>query len=489
VIVSSGQMQASEAALFASGLTPESLMEEAGRGCAEAVRQFVPGPAHAILFVGRGHNGGDALVAGRWLRSWGWNVSARLAAAPEQLAPLTRLEWSRFEATPRGPDLGSRAPMVVLDGLLGIGARGPLREPLQGLAGEIHALGRQGARIVALDVPSGVDPDTGEVHPGAVAADLTLAIAHPKNGLLEDRALDAVGRLAVIPLPALADVPGDASRMLLTAATLGPWLPPRPYSTHKSAAGRVGIVAGSVGTTGAAVLCATGALRAGAGLVTVYCPLDAYPIIAGRAPAEAMVRPWTSAEEVAAGSFHALALGPGLGSHAAEVRPLVLKDARPAVVDADSLNDLARHGGLAALDDAPAARLLTPHPGELARLWPEGAPSRLETNRAVMARHRVPLLHKGSRTLVSAPGHPDAYNATGHPGMATGGIGDVLSGVCAAFLARGIPPYEAACLGSWLVGHAAELALLPGRAPEGLVAGDVADHLPEAMNNLRLGVY
>jgi NAD(P)H-hydrate epimerase len=244
-----------------------------------------------------------------------------------------------------------------------------------------------------------------------------------------------------------------------------------------------------MGLTGAAILCARGALRAGAGLVTVFCPAEAYPVIAARAPAEAMVRPWGTWRDVAEGTFHALALGPGLGRHAPEIRPLVLGDPRPAVVDADSLNDLALHGGLAALESAPGPRLLTPHPGELARLWPDGSATRLETNRALVARHRLALLHKGSRTLISAPDRPDAYNATGHPGMATGGIGDVLTGVCAALLARGTAPYEAACLGSWLVGHAAEWAVRSGRAPDGLLAGDVADHLPEAMNNLRLGVY
>jgi NAD(P)H-hydrate epimerase len=242
--------------------------------------------------------------------------------------------------------------------------------------------------------------------------------------------------------------------------------------------------------TGAACLAALGALRAGAGLVTVFCCREVYPVIAAQAPLEAMVRPLDTVNEIAALNFHALGIGPGLGAKAATVRSLVLQSPLPAVIDADSLNDLARSGGLELLGESASRRLLTPHPGELERLWPGAmAATRLETTRAVVERHAVTLLHKGARTLIAAPGRPVAANTTGHPGMATGGIGDVLTGVCTALLAGGLGTYEAACLGSWLIGRAAERALLPDRAPEGIVAGDVAAHLPEAIHDFRRGAY
>jgi NAD(P)H-hydrate epimerase len=489
MIVTCGQMQAAESAVFATGIEARDLMEQAGRGCAEAIRQFFPRPGHAVLFVGTGHNGEDALVAGRCLRSRGWHVTARCAVAPDQFAPLTRSQWERFQAEPDPGEPGTGVTVAV-DGLLGIGARGPMRDFLIPFADEMRDCRSRGAWVFALDLPSGLDGDTGEPYAGAVAADVTLAISHVKTGLLEDRAIDHVGRLVCIPLPDLAVAKGDSSRITLHASGMQDWWPVRPFSLHKSAAGRVGIIAGSPGMTGAACLAALGALRAGAGLVTVFCCREVYPVIAAQAPLEAMVRPLDTVNEIAALNFHALGIGPGLGAKAATVRSLVLQSPLPAVIDADSLNDLARAGGLELLGDSAPRRLLTPHPGELERLWPGAmAASRLETTRAVVERHGVTLLHKGARTLIAAPGRPVAANTTGHPGMATGGIGDVLTGVCTALLAGGLGTYEAACLGSWLIGRAAERALLPDRAPEGIVAGDVAAHLPEAIHDFRRGAY
>jgi NAD(P)H-hydrate epimerase len=489
MMVTCGQMQEAEAALFATGVQARALMEEAGRSCADAVCQFLPRPGHAILFVGRGHNGGDALVAGRWLRSRGWHVTVRCAVTPDQLAPLTRTEWELFQAEP-DPGETKSGVVAVLDGLLGIGARGPMREPLTALSEEMRLLRDQGAWVFAIDLPSGLDGDTGEPYAGAVIADVTLAIGCVKTGLVADQAIDHVGRLALIRLPELTVVEGDRSRVTLHAPELSSWWPVRPFSLHKSAAGRVGIVAGSEGMAGAACLASLGALRAGAGLVTVFCCREVYPIVAAKAPIEAMVRPFDTASEVVTMNVHALGIGPGLGDKAAAVRSLVIDSPVPAVIDADSLNDLARSGGLELLKDSASRRLLTPHPGELERLWPGAmTAARAETTRAVVERYGVTLLHKGARTLIGAPGRPVAANTTGHSGMATGGIGDVLTGVCAALLAGGAGTYEAGCLGSWLIGRAAELALLPGRAPEGIIAGDVAEHLPEAIQELRRGGY
>lgn len=490
MILTCAQMQAAEKALFATGVEAGPLMERAGRGCAEAIRQFCPGPGHALLFVGRGHNGGDALVVGRRLRACGWHVVARLAGAVEDLAPLTRTQWELFQAEPDAPEVLVPSEVVVVDGLLGIGARGPLRDALLEPAREMGRLRAMGARVFAIDIPSGLDGDSGEPYPGAVVADVTLTIGQVKRGLLEDRALDHVGRIVLIPLPEIVSGEGDTSRITLQASWLREWLPVRAFSTHKSAAGRVGIVAGSPGMTGAACLAALGALRGGAGLVTVFCHPEAYPVVASRAPAEVMVRPFDAAASVTGMQFHALGIGPGLGEYAEAARSLVMASPLPAVIDADSLNDLARAGGLGRLEAVADRRLVTPHPGELERLWPgAGEAPRLEVTRAVVERHGVTLLHKGARTLIGAPGKPVAYNTPGHPGMATGGIGDVLTGLCSALVAGGVPLYEAACLGSWLVGCAAELAVLPDRAGEGIAAGEVAEQLPRAIRCLRRGVF
>ncbi len=497
MIVTAAQIQSTERLLFDSGTDPESLMEPAGLAMAKAIAQFFPKPGHAVLFCGGGHNAGDALVAGRHLRAWGWRVTPRLAVDDSKFAPLTAKKWRELQELPEAPaaPISDAAPLVLVDGLLGVGARGPLRTPIDASAREMNALREiEGGFSVAVDLPTGVDPDTGQIQDGAVVADLTLTVSHVKAGLLEDGALDHVGRLALIPLNEIQPAKGDASRVLLEARHLRSALVRPPFSLHKGAAGRVGIVAGSRLYSGAAALAATGALRGGGGLVTVCCPEEAHGLVAARTPPEIMVRPLSDLREVMDLDFDAIGIGPGLTLEpSAAVLDIVAKDPRPLVVDADALNTLAASHVLAStLQNAPAARLLTPHPGEIARLDPELAarPSRLETARAFAGRYATTLLYKGSRTLIAHPDHPVAYNSTGSPGMATGGMGDLLTGLCTALAARGLPLYQAACAGSWLCGHAAELALAEGTwASEGLSPSDVALQLPRALNNLRRGVY
>jgi len=488
MILTCAQMKAAEDALFATGVEAEALMEKAGRGCAETILQHVTSSGRARIYIGKGHNGGDALVIGRYLRQNAWTVECVMAADREQLAPLTRKKLEEFEAIPN-PDHFQPGQTIVIDGLLGIGAKGPMRGNYGELAAAMNRARREdGALCFAIDIPSGVNGDTGEVYDGAVVADCTLTIAHVKAGLLEDQALDHVGQLELIPLPEIVASEGDDSRHTLHSPDLRYLFPPAPYSFHKGQAGRVGIVAGSRGLTGAAILSSRGALNAGGGLVTVFVREDIYPIIAAKAPEEVMVKPIRTLEEVQEFNLDAIGLGPGLGTeHEAEVLRLIQEDKRPMVIDADGLNMLSRHPDiLARLSEAPGPRLLTPHPGELARLFPEakGLESRLETAKAFCERFPVTLLYKGSRTLIAQPGKPVAYNTTGTPGMATGGIGDVLTGVCTAFAARGMSLYDAACLGSWLVGRSAE-AYVRDHAPESLTAGLIADHLDAAFRLLR----
>ncbi|HRE15167.1 MAG TPA: NAD(P)H-hydrate dehydratase, partial [Usitatibacteraceae bacterium] len=337
------------------------------------------------------------------------------------------------------------------------------------------------ATTFAIDLPSGLDADTGLPGPDAVVADFTLSITAPKTGFAADTAIDTVGRLVEIPL----EIPiggGDRTRRFLFPSTLRPRLQRRAYGCHKGAAGRVVVVAGSRGLAGASILSALGASRGGAGLVTVCVPEEIYSIVASAAPAEAMVRAYRDFAEIAELPTDVFAVGPGLG--AAPLPGLIdflTREARPIVCDADALNALSRHPeSIAAL---PPHRLLTPHPGEMARLLGTApADDRASVARRFADGTGTTLLLKGSRTVIASPGHPLEFNTTGHPGMASGGMGDVLTGLCTALVGQGHSLHDAACIGSWLLGRAAELAVRDQRiAPESLSAPLVAEHLGAAL--------
>lgn len=502
MIVTCEAIQQAEKRLFDAGVEAEPLMERAGLGCADAIRQFCPWPGRAVLFVGKGNNGGDALVIGRELRRSGWQVEARLAGTPKEMTDLARQKLGEFNEEEDGeneigPDRG--IPLTLVDGLLGIGARGPLRGSIADLAREMNALrARSHGMAFAVDLPSGVDGDTGGPHEGAVVADVTLSISAIKAGLLADRALDHVGRLVQIPMPDIAaEIQGGNENVFVPDSEwLRARLPRRDFSCHKGRAGRVAIVAGSTGLTGAARLCGLGALRGGAGLVTLFVPESIYPIVAASAPAEIMVRPTSDYGELANFQADVIAIGPGLGidpTGSAALVSLIHDDPRPVVVDADALNLLSRTTQPIDRYRPKGPRLLTPHPGEMARLLGDSADpdrERRDIARDLVERCPVTLLFKGARTVVAERGHPAALNPTGHPGMATGGIGDVLTGLCAALIAQGVSPREAAILGSWLIGRAAEVSLLQGWiSPESLSAGDIAEALGAAFQSIRAGDY
>ncbi len=501
MVVTCRQMREAEESAFARGITAAQLMEEAGAGIAEAIRQFFPQPGHVFLFLGKGNNAGDALVAARYLADAGWAIHARLTADAAEFKELPAAHWKALGE--RSPVLGSPAAVLqlkgtilLLDGLVGIGAEGQLRGRLADAAKEMNELRRsRHATTVALDIPSGLDSQTGVPGEVCVQADLTITIGHVKDVLLADAATNYVGRLAVVPLRELEDAPGDDSRRALTPDVLLPMLPLRSFDFHKGNAGRVGIIAGSRGFLGAAALLATGALRGGAGLVTLFVREDIYPLIVALIPTEIMVKPVKNFSAVLQENLDALAIGPGLGTeHEAEVLDVIKQAKMPAVIDADALNMLARHG-LDTFLKAIAPRLLTPHPGEMARLivqepgWQKM--SRGDLTRAFVAKYpSVTLLLKGARTLIAAAGQPHSFNTTGHPGMASGGMGDVLTGLCAALIAQGASSLEAGCIGTWLSGRAAEIAVRDGMgSQESLSADDVAGRLGAAFTDLKRLVF
>jgi NAD(P)H-hydrate epimerase len=338
--------------------------------------------------------------------------------------------------------------------------------------------------VFAVDLPTGLDGESGKADRDCVVADCTITIGFAKPGLLADNALNFVGRLEVVQLNDLRPPEKKTKDVVAALPALRELLPRRKFSTYKNQCGRIGVVAGSRGFIGAALMTSQGALRAGAGLVEVFVPEEIYEIVAGAAPMESMVKPLKSYRDLLKEKTDVWAVGPGLGkSSAAEILELIEKAKQPMVIDADGLNILAEK--TSTLRHCKGKRLLTPHPGEMNRLAPNGKETRTKTAAKFCRRFPVTLLLKGSRTIVAERDRPLSYNTTGNPGMATGGMGDILTGVCAGLMGQGLSLYDAARLGAWLCGRAAEIAIFDGRQSEqSLLPRDILDHLGTAFKEL-----
>ena len=491
-------MRATEEAAFSRGITAEELMDVAAAGIARTVSMFFPRPGRCIVFAGKGNNAGDAFAAAGILRSRGWEIDLRPVFPETEMGELARKKFSQTFNAQRSTfnvqrqhldverwtlDVGRS--LIILDGLLGLGARPPLRDPIRTACREINRLRvEENAFAFAVDIPTGLDGDTGEADEDCVVADCTVTIGAAKRGVVVDQALDFVGRLEVVPLPALVGRPeAQPSEIVATAAFLSPLLPRRRFGAYKNQFGRVGVVAGSKGLTGAALMCSLGALRAGAGLVELFVPEEIYPAVAASAAPEVMVKPIAGYDELRERSVDVWAVGSGLG-RAAEILSLIADAPQPVVVDADGLNLLATKMDL--LGNVAGPRLLTPHAGEMKRMQPDQAGTRAGIARKFCESYPVTLLLKGSRTIVAERKNSLSYNSTGNPGMATGGMGDVLTGVCAALIAQKLSPYDAARLGAWLCGRAAEISIFDnGQSEQSLLPSDVLAHLGRAFKDLQ----
>src|ERR1700730_2986165 len=483
-------MQAAEQSAFARGVSVETLMDQAGAGVAQAIRQFFPRPATCIVFAGKGHNGGEALVAAEQLQRIGWKIDIRLPFAEDACSELTQKKLKAVrDAAPKSAETIAHAPhSIILDGLLGTGAKSFLREPLRTAAREINRLRREeNAFVFAVDLPTGLDADSGENDPeDSVIADFTITIGFVKHGLIVDSALNFVGRIEVVPLSGLWPEASAPNELAASPNSLSSLLPRRKFSAYKNEFGRVGVVAGSKGFVGAALMTTEGALRAGAGLVEVFVPDDIYEIVASAAPVEAMVKPIRKYRDLLEEKeIDVWALGPGLGkARASEVLNLIENASKPMVVDADGLNILAEKIDI--LRSCRGQRLLTPHPGEMKRLMEVGKMARAGIARNFCDQFPITLLLKGSRTIVCERGKQISYNTTGNPGMASGGVGDVLTGVCAGLAGRELSLYDCGRIGAWACGRGAELSMFHKVASEeSLVAGDVLANLGGAFNELR----
>jgi ADP-dependent NAD(P)H-hydrate dehydratase / NAD(P)H-hydrate epimerase len=490
-VVTSAQMRGAENAAFARGVSAEALMDHAGAGIAQAVQQFFPRPGYCLVFSGKGNNGGDALVAAARLKRAGWHTDVHLSFPELQCSDLLRKKITEFCDTPPVAAAlsavnasGIPAATIILDGLLGLGSKPPLRDPVLAACREINRLRQEHkAYVFAVDQPTGLDGDCGETDHDCVVADFTVTIAATKRGLIADNAANFVGRLEVVPLSDLPLEPADET--VACTASLQGLLPRRPFDAHKNQFGRVGIVAGSRGFAGAASMCAWGALRGGAGLVEVFVPENIYEIVAAAAPYESMVKPVKSYRDLIEEKIDVWGIGPGLGrDNASEIIELIQCAENPMVVDADALNIVSADASI--LKNCHGPRLLTPHPGEMKRLAGDQKISRAELAKKFTSEFPITLLLKGSRTIVAETGKLISYNTTGNPGMATGGMGDVLTGVCTALLAQNLLPFDAARLGAWACGRAAEISIFNnGESQQSLLPRDVLTNLGRALGELQ----
>ena len=495
-----------------AGIPGAVLMENAGRGVADTVVQRFadrfPGPV--LILCGRGNNGGDGFVIARHLRTAGWNVqlvllAERGAVSGDAASMLDRFEQSggRISAAPdaAGLDAALRAAAgcrLCIDALVGTGFARP---PEGVLAAAIDWLNRQPAPVVAVDLPSGVDASSGAIPGAAVRAALTVTFAFPKIGLLSYPGAGQAGDVVTVPIgiPAAVAASAPDDCLLIDADEARALLPLRPADGHKGTFGHLLVVAGSLGKSGAAVMTAEAGLRAGAGLVTLACPAGMQAVAAAHL-VEVMTAPLTEvggavslqamAELLALGDGkQAVALGPGLGTGeeaGALVRRFLKETPLPAVVDADGLNALAGHLDVLARRRGRAT-VLTPHPGEMARLAgltvAEIQADRTGAARAFAVTHGVVLVLKGARTITALPDGRVRINASGHAGMASGGMGDVLTGLVGGLLAQGMDPGAAATLGVYLHGLAGD-RLRPHYGDAGLLATDLLRELPKARHSL-----
>ena len=509
-------VRAAERALMA--LVPDgALMQRAAAGLASVCAGLLGRVygSRVVVLAGTGDNGGDALFAGARLAARGAQVTAvgTGAGLHEAGAAELRLAGGRLAALAGGPGAGGEvgdaiaAADLIIDGILGIGGRGGLREPAATLAGLTARAAGSGTIVVATDLPSGVDADTGVVAGVAVRADVTVTFGTIKPGLLIDPGASYAGTVELVDIGLRPHLTAPAAVTALQSADVAALLPEPGAESDKYRRGVLGVLAGSEKYTGAAVLSVGGAIRGGAGMVRLVSARAAADVVrqhwpeavitvidpadpAGPPPAGAGRSAGPAAIE-AAGRVQAWVAGPGLGTDddAAALLAAVLATSLPVLVDADGLTVLSRHQELLARP-AGAVTLITPHAGELARLTNgdhgQIEAHRLDSARAAAAELGVTVLLKGSTTVVATPdqAEPAFVNATGTPWLATAGSGDVLSGLAGALLAQGVrPARSAAAAAAFLHGLAGRLAARG--APAG--ASDVLAAIPEAIRTVSSG--
>lgn len=530
------QMVAAERAADAAGTSYEEMMENAGRAVALAITErYAVEDREVLILVGPGNNGGDGLVAGRYLADRGAQVSFYLfkerdPAQDKNFAAVQEMDLfhvnASFDQRYRVLRLRLRGMDILIDALLGTGVSRPIEGELAKMMRQVQT-GLEERRtmtveeyvpsltvttnldtddrwqdpvVVAVDCPSGLNTNTGELDPLAIPADLTVTFAGPKRGHFIFPGAAAVGELIIADIGISNELPElqTASVELAHPALARRLLPERPLDGHKGTFGKVLIAAGSQDYWGAPMLCGRGAYRAGAGLVALAVPHALRPVVAGQLP-EATYPAIPDVDNLSGkgaqfllrqmDEYDALLIGPGIGA-AQEFVETLLQEGQslpPLVVDADGLNVLAQMEDWA--QRLPPNTILTPHPGEMARLV--GVPlselkerDRLELASEMAAAWNQIVLLKGAYTVVSAPDGRCTLQPFANPLLGAAGSGDVLAGIIVSLLGQGLEPYEAAVLGAYLHGAAGELAA-EEIGDAGLLSGELADWVPEARRLLR----
>jgi ADP-dependent NAD(P)H-hydrate dehydratase / NAD(P)H-hydrate epimerase len=494
-LVTAEQMRQADAASGQlHGMPAAILMENAGAALALAALELACADGRIVVLCGRGNNGGDGLVAARWLHARGRQVWVEVVGGADGLADepsrnLRALRAAGLEPSGIGDELRLGRGDVVIDALLGTGLTRPAQGPYARAIERIGAWRADGARILAADLPSGLEADTGQPLPPCVQADLTLSFGLLKLGQLLEPGRSLCGELRQVEIglpPSAVAALGPPHCYQVEEQDVRALLAPRRADAHKGSFGHVLVVAGSAGKTGAAAMVGLGALRAGAGLVTVATRPDALaPVLAhapelmgfelaaggGLGPADL-----TALLEAAEGK-DAVVVGPGIprGEQTSTLLATLLEALQvPCVLDADALNALADMP--AAFGKARCPLILTPHPREMSRLVGQST-SQIQADRpgqgrALAQAHGVIVVLKGAGTLVCLPDGVVYLNPTGNPGMATGGTGDVLAGILGGFLAQGLTPKDAAIAGVWVHGLAGDLAAKTW-GQRGLIATDL----------------
>ena len=512
IVVTSEQMREMDQLTIHKYGTPSlTLMERAGAAVVKALlARFAEPVAKGVAVVaGKGNNGGDGLVVARLLREQGLSCEIVLLAKPNEISidAAHNLE-AYLRAGGKVVDIdGDRVALLndliagkglLVDAILGTGTKNEIRGVY---ADAIRAMNGSGLPIVAVDIPSGLDADRGTPLGVCVQAAMTVALAYPKLGQVIHPAVGYVGELVVADIgiepAAVTEVAPSAE--LLTPEQVLPLVPLRKPDSHKGTYGHVVVIAGSRGKTGAAILASGACMRAGAGLTTLAAPRSLNDVFAG-AMIEVMTEPLrdTVEEEIETLTddewrrlleHKTVALfGPGIGvtdSTRSNLRWLLRHLSIPWVIDADGLNNLALD--IDRLRRARTAPILTPHPGEMARLIGKDSLTvnndRIGVARAFATEHRCYVVLKGARTVLATPAGKISINPTGNPGMASGGMGDVLAGILAALLAQGLAPEEAMKLGVYLHGFVAD-RIFSKRGMLGMIASDIIDELPAAYRSL-----
>ena len=513
-IVTGTEMQALDRRTIIEAHIPSTvLMERAGEGIVRHLEEHY-GPARSktiTIFCGKGNNGGDGLVVARLLHRRRARIHVVLLTSIADLSRDTAAMYRRLvrvtgqAAIVRFRSADQARPLlassdILIDALLGTGlssvVTGTYREAIE----LINAAGKP---VIAVDIPSGLHADTGAILGRAIRATLTITCGLPKLGLYVDAGIDQAGAIRVVDIgipPAYVDaIEGQA--LLLTSDSAFQALPERVPSAHKGTFGHAGIIAGSVGKTGAAALAARAALRVGAGLVTVATPSSVNDVLEAKLlEAMTMPLPETKARTLARSGLDrvlafiqartAVAIGPGLSTHHETVelvQSLMKHLDRPSVLDADALNALAGRASL--LTECTTPPILTPHPGEMARLEVDATTQSVNADRIGTARRfarerGVFVVLKGARTVIARPDGLVAICPTGNPGMATAGTGDVLTGMIVGLLAQRVPAWEAACAATYFHGLAGDLAS-HHLGQSGMLASDLIAQIPYALQQTK----